>query len=183
MERLIINNTDNQSFDTKVEKARALLTDGFGNVYVCEMGDSIILPGGTVKPGEKHIDTINRELKEELGIVGVSLFEFIRVDYYHSGFPKYKQEGTERRLNVVYYYYSDEPIEINLSSSAFSDYEIEHKMKICKYPLKEIISKTKLSSENRWKKFTDLEIIIILKEALKREIINRNIKTKKFKSY
>ncbi len=171
MEKLTINNNNNQSYDSKMEKARALLFDEAGNIYVCEMNGSLILPGGTVEPGEDHFDTINRELKEELGITNIPLKELIQVEYYHDGFPKYKQEGNEIRLNVVYYYYSNVPVKIDLNLSNFSDYEIVNNIKVSTYSIEELLSKVNSFLDNKWKRFTDLEMMTVLKVVQDKRLI------------
>lgn len=52
MKKLIINDSNNYSFNKEVKKARALIINEDNMIYVCNMNDSFLLPGGTVEKDE-----------------------------------------------------------------------------------------------------------------------------------
>lgn len=171
MEKIVINKTDNLNFDSKMVKARAILFDSSGRIIICNMNGSISLPGGTaLLDNETPLETIKRELNEELGVIDIELDELIEIDYYHEDFPIYKQEGFDKRLNVVYYFICKHPIDIVINSN-LTDYEKENNMKIEVLSQNEIHDLLIKSNSNKWKKFTDLEMRTILDIIKERNLI------------
>lgn len=162
MEEYIINETDDNTFDSKIEKARAIVIDENNMIYVCNMNGSYVLPGGTVEIGEEIDITIIRELEEELGIFNCNPIPFKKVYYYHEGFPKYQHNGFEKRLNIVNYYILNISSDM-IGSTKFTDYEKKQNIKIELYTLEELSLLLQQSvSDNKWKIFTDKELSVIL---------------------
>lgn len=166
MEKIIINNTSDDHYDMIRYKARAIIKDENNMIYVMNMNDSFNLPGGTFEKGENPDMTIKRELKEELGLVNISLEPFKVFYFYHDDFPSDDGKSFNKSLNIVYVYL----LNINskdIGKSTFTDYEIEHNDKVEKYTIAQIIDVLKLRNNNIWKPFTDKELTIILKEYKK----------------
>lgn len=161
MKYYMVNETGDGTYDVLMEKARAILIDNNHYIYVCNMEDNYLLPGGTVEKNEIPLDTIKRELEEELGLCDISLQEFACVSYYHDNFPKYKKEGFEKRLNKVTYYIGQLTSEVLIKSN-LTDYEIRHKFKIEKYTLDELLVLINKANDNPWSSFANLELKYVL---------------------
>ncbi len=155
------------SYETKKEKARAIITTSRGTVYMTEMQDCLILPGGTKEEGETSRNTIEREIKEELGI-SVSLTPFVCIEYYHEDFLKYQEATREKRCNKVYYYYGSADY---LGEEHITSYEKKHQFQRKEYTLEEIYQKMLKTSDNPYKKFTDRELFLVLEYAKEKGII------------
>ena len=160
MKKIIVNE-NNIQYDTLFEKARAIVINEKNNIYVCNMNNTFVLPGGTLERNEISIMTIKRELKEELGIINCEPKELIEINYYHLNFPKYKTELFENRLNRVYYYL----LKVNsmdIGLGQFTDYEKLQNIKIEEYSLDELREKIKINNDNKYSRFTNKELHIIL---------------------
>ena len=149
-------------YDTYMEKARAVIFNSENKLYVCNLNDSLILPGGGIKPEELPKEALKRELKEELGVTNFDIQELVTIDYKHVNFPKYKSEGFENRLNRVHYFLVTLNNQIDLTNNSFTNYELQHNIKIELYLLEELLEKANDFSDNKWKKFTDRELITII---------------------
>lgn len=167
MKKLIINDSNNNNFDKKVRKARALIINEDNMIYVCNMNDSFLLPGGTIEKDEKPDETIIRELKEELGIIVTNPTPLFEISYYHSDFPQYNAKGYERRLNIVTYYIK----RINKSdtdNNKFTDYEKKNNIKIELFSLDDLIKLCSYNnSKNKYSKFNNIELLEFIKEFKK----------------
>ena len=154
-------------YETKIEKARAIITTPKNTVFVTEMKDCFLLPGGTCEKEENPNDTIVREVKEELGIK-VPLKPLVCVEYYHEGFSKYQGGGVERRLNRVYYYYGKAK---TLGEEKLTEYEKSHQFQRRECTLEEIYQQLGKKSKNAYKKFADRELFFVLEYAKDKEIL------------
>lgn len=172
MKKIIVNSSnDNNNFDSVIKKSRAIVINEKGNIYVCNMNGSYILPGGTVENNESPIITLRREINEELGIDIDNPSEIAEFYYYHNDFPKYKKEGYEKRLNIVFYYL----VHINsndIKESKFTDYEKSQNSVIEEYSLSDLFNMLDIPSNNKWKVFTDKELKSILEYILSQEIVS-----------
>lgn len=172
MNKIVMNKSNDFSYDSRMIKARAILFDVNGRIIICNMNGSISLPGGTAFLDEETpLDTVNRELFEELGVEGLELDELVEIEYYHDNFPIYMREGFDRRLNVVYYYICKHPVDLVINSH-LTDYEKENDMKIGFLSLDEIYNLINKSNSNKWKQFTDLEMMTILNIVKKNGLLN-----------
>lgn len=170
MEKVIINNTSNDSYDMVRYKARAIIRDENNNIYVTNMNDSFNLPGGTFEEGEDPDITIKRELKEELGLDNINPIPFKEFHFYHDNFPSDDGKSFNKSLNIVYIYLLDINTK-DIGESHFTDYEIGLNYKVECHTLEEVIDLIKLRNNNIWKPYTDKELTIILKEYKKRDVI------------
>jgi len=160
METIIINE-DNIKPDNLMIKARAIVLNEKNKIYVCNMNDTYVLPGGTIEANELPINTLKRELEEELGLKEITPKELIEIDYYHANFPKYKSDLYENRLNRVYYYLVNIN-STNLGIGRFTDYEKNSNIKIEEYDIDFLYKKLKITTNNKYSKFTNTELKIIL---------------------
>lgn len=169
MENTVIN--DNSfSYDTLIEKARAIVINEKNKIYVCNMNGAYALPGGTVENNKSPLDALKRELKEELGIIECSPNYIVEIDYCHTNFPKYKSDLYENRLNRVFYYL----VQINsndLGNQAFTDYEKSQNIQIEECTIEEVKEKIKIDNDNKYSKFTNKELQVILDYVNKNKVI------------
>lgn len=168
MEKVIINNTSNDLYDMVRYKARAIIQNEDGKIYVTNMNDSFNLPGGTFEEGENPDKTILRELKEELGLENIKPIPFKEFHFYHDDFPLDDGLSRNKSLNIVYVYLLNIN-SLDIGKSHFTEYEVEHNYRVECHKLEEIIELLKLRNDNIWKPYTDKELTIILKEFKKGE--------------
>jgi len=173
MKNIIINNTDSNSYDSKMEKARAIIINENGNLLVSILNGSLILPGGTIESNETPTKTLRRELIEEAGIENINLKKFIKISYYHNIFPKYKQVGFEKRLNIVNYYYSSSLVNIDNNKSNLTEYEKESNMQLVFLSIEDIKSRINIITDNIWQKPLNLELSTILELIEKEALLNK----------
>jgi len=168
MKKLIVNNSNDYSFDKKVRKARALIINEDNMIYVCNMNDSFLLPGGTIEKDEKPDETIIRELKEELGIMITNPKPLFEISYYHSAFPQYNAQGYERRLNIVTYYIK-RISKSETGNNNFTDYEKKNNIKIELLSLDDLIKLcSDNNSKNKYSKFNNIELLELIKKFIKK---------------
>lgn len=169
MEKTFIN--DNSfNYDTLFEKARAIVINEKNKIYVCNMNGNYALPGGTVENNELPLDTLKRELKEELGIIECTPNYIVEIDYCHTDFPKYQSDLYENRLNRVFYYL----VQINsndLGNQTLTEYEKSQNIQIEECTIEEIREKIKIDINNKYSKFTNKELQVILDYIDKNKVI------------
>ena len=151
-----------ENIDTYREKARAIVFNKENKIYVCNLKGNLILPGGSIEENELKEIAMKRELKEELGLISYDLKELITIEHFHENFPIYKSEVYENRLNKITYFLVEGNHEVDLSKVSYTDYEIDHNIKIEAYSIKELRYKLQISTGNKWKKFTNKELITVL---------------------
>ena len=162
MDKLVVNESNINNYDSYMKKARAIVLNEKNEIYICNMNNTYLLPGGTVEDNESTFQTLIRELKEELGLNDFEdVYELINIEYYHDQFPKYKSDGFDKRLNSVFYYV------VNVSSndigeSHFTEYESIYNSKIEVIKLNEVEKLFQNPNvNNKWQKFNDLELKVI----------------------
>lgn len=160
VKRIIINENSIKA-DTVFLKARAIIFNERNHIYICNMNDSYILPGGTVEDNELPIDTLKRELYEELGITNCNLEPLVEIDYYHYNFPKFKSDLYENRLNKVWYYCANVNSK-DLGDANFTEYENQQNIIIEEYNIDELLQKVMITRKNKYSKFTNKELAIVL---------------------
>ena len=71
MDKLVVNESNINNYDSYMKKARAIVLNEKNEIYICNMNNTYLLPGGTVEDNESTFQTLIRELKEELGLAMV----------------------------------------------------------------------------------------------------------------
>lgn len=161
---MLVENINLNEYDTMVEKARAILIDENDKIIICEIAESLSLPGGSVEQNEDYHKTIIRELEEEVGVILSNIEEITTLYYKHENFPNLKNGGIGTRLNIVHYFYSRIK-DIHTVPTKYTDYERDNHMTVKKYTYSELCELIKLPSNNSYKKFMDFELISILEYA------------------
>lgn len=109
MEKIIYNeyNLSEQDVTDFVQKVKLLIFNSQGKILLVYAHNDFEFPGGTVEPSEKLIDTINREIEEELGVkLNLDNIEpFAQSLGYYKDWPS---EGKNKKIEINYYeLYSD----------------------------------------------------------------------------
>lgn len=167
---MILKTIENIKCDTLEEKARGILIDEDNNLYLSNISDSYLFPGGGVEDEEDYHTTIIRELNEEVGIKLDSLEEIGTIIHYHENFPNLKRDKNDalyinNRINIIHYFFK----RVNsrqFGETHYTEYEINNNLTIKKIKLKELMEILNQPSENAYKKFTDEETIAALKLAI-----------------
>ena len=152
---------------TKIHKVRAIIFNIEGKIYITNMDDSYNLPGGHVENKEDIKSTLKRELKEELGIeVHKKEMQYIgNYVFYHKDFPGI-QEKVNRENNVDLFYIL-KPKEIELNRVKLTNYEKHYHFCLLECTEKEIKDLLRKQNDNEYKKFTDVELSVLINEFIK----------------
>ena len=97
-----INNLQENEMTDLVRKVKILLTNSKGEIMLGYADHEYQFPGGTAEADEDLIDTVNREIEEETGIVlNVKDVEpFLCAIGYYKDWPK---EGRNKKISIYYY--------------------------------------------------------------------------------
>ena len=103
----VINNDNLKKKDINEysNKARLLIENNNGEILVANYGGVYLLPGGTSEKDEHALETLFREIKEELGIdLNIRNIEpLVEVEYYQKDYPKRDNKTVNRKLTTSYY--------------------------------------------------------------------------------
>ena len=104
MEKIIYNDSNLMDKDVTdfVQKVKLLIFNNEGQVLLIHAHNDFQFPGGTVESGEKLIDTINREIEEELGIkLNLNFLNpFAQSIGYYKDWPEI---GRNKKIEINYY--------------------------------------------------------------------------------
>ena len=135
----IIINPDNLIPDESWQyfyKVRAIIENEKGEIVISEEHGKYIFPGGKREKGETDEEALQRELKEETGIViGTSDFaRILELETLYKDFYDYRSASLKPRFTHIVYYYIKSKDEINFSQMSLTDGEIigNFKIRFCK---------------------------------------------------
>lgn len=156
-----------------LHKVRAVMFDKSGKLLVTDMNGSYNLPGGRMEGSERPKESLIREIKEETGvelhqqnIVFVGNYHF-----YHKNFPN----GTNRD-NEIDLYMVTNPVCLNYTQTNVTEYEKSYNFRIVPVSEEELENLFKESSNNVYKKFTDIELQVLFDEYKKYKGGNKNVR-------
>ena len=120
----IITNKDNLSdldITEVVQRVKLLLINSSNEILLGYSHHNFQFPGGHVEDNESLIDTINRELKEETGIVLniKNIKPFAKRIGYYKDWP---QIGKNRKIEIFYYEIKTDELP-NLNNTNYTDNE------------------------------------------------------------
>jgi 8-oxo-dGTP pyrophosphatase MutT (NUDIX family) len=155
---------DASEINTYLHKVRAIMFDQNGRILVTDMRGSYNLPGGRVEENESIEDTLIREVKEETGVeVALEDAELIgNYHFYHRDFP-----GGANRDNEIDLYAITKPVVYNSESASITEYEKDQDFRILLLSREELAYLMNQPSDNNYKKFTNLELQVLIDEYVK----------------
>ena len=166
---MLINNANLQKgeLNSFAHKVRAVVFDEEGKLYITDMNSSFNLPGGRVENSEELIDSLTRELKEELGIdITFKDVEYIgNFVFWHKNFPG--EKGLVNRENKVDLFWIIKPQKLIAEEINLTNYEKHYNFKLRLINIAEIKKLIKVKNTNEYKIFTDVELEILIKAYLK----------------
>lgn len=119
-----------------------------GCVLVSEQFGGLVLPGGGIDLGELPEETVVREIKEETGI-DVANPELLAME---STFFKLPESHKGEYIQSIMLYYACKATHGNLSTDAFTDYDLKYTGQPQWLPL-ELLDSVKVAGTVDWRKF------------------------------
>lgn len=166
---MLVNENDlkAEEINSWTHKVRAIIFNKNGLLYITDMNNSFNLPGGRVESKEDENSALLRELQEELGVLlKEDDIEYIdTLTFWHKGFPE--EEKLVNRENKVTLFRVLPKIELNPLEVKLTNYEKHYNFKICLKDINKIDEVIKESSFNSYKKFTDIELKVLVETYLK----------------
>ena len=157
---MLVNNDflKKEELNSFAHKVRGIVFNNEEKLYITDMNSSFNLPGGRVENAEELIDSLVRELKEELGIkVCQKDIEYIgQFIFWHKGFPG--EKCVVNRENKVDLFLVKTPQEVDINNVKLTNYEKHYNFKLLLNNLEEIDDLIKYKADNLYKKFTDVEL-------------------------
>ncbi len=122
------NNLKDEEINEVVKRVKILLINSKNEVLLGYSHNTYQFPGGHVDDGESLIQTVNREIQEETGMIlnVKNIKPFACAIGYYKDWPK---EGTNRKTEIYYYEVktNDKP---NLDNTKYTDSEKEGKFEL-----------------------------------------------------
>jgi len=138
MKKLIENEyyiKDNEITEV-VQRVKVLMINSDDEILLAYSNYSYQFPGGHVEKDESLIDAVNREIKEETGIVlnDLNISPFV-VSYRY--FKDYPEVGKNRK-NEIYYYVIKTDEKPNLENTFYTEKEIDGNFVLKYVPLNDV---------------------------------------------
>ena len=133
------NNLKDEEINEVVKRVKILLINSKNEVLLGYSHNTYQFPGGHVDDGESLIQTVNREIQEETGMIlnVKNIKPFACAIGYYKDWPK---EGTNRKTEIYYYEVktNDKP---NLDNTKYTDSEKEGKFELRYISLADVVQK------------------------------------------
>ena len=158
MKKIITNDFNLQEEDMTeiVKRVKVLLINSNNEILLGYSNNEYQCPGGHVEDGETLIDTVNREVQEETGIVlNIDNIEpFACALGYYKDWPS---EGNNRKIEIYYYEIKTDE-KPNLSNTKYTKSEKAGKFELRYIPIEDVENEfIKNSKINGDKVYKDLE--------------------------
>ncbi len=128
-----INNLKDEEMTKVVKRVKILLINSKNEILLGYSSNIYQFPGGHVEPGEKLIDTINREIQEETGMeLNIKEIDpFACILGYYKDVPK---EGEHRKIEIYYFEVKTDELP-NLENTNYTEAEKEGNFELRYIPL------------------------------------------------
>lgn len=130
------NNLSEEDITEVVKRVKVLLINSKKELMLGYSHHNYQFPGGHVEEGEELIDTVNREVEEETGLVLniKDLEPFACALGYWKDWP---EEGKNRKTEIYYYEVLCD-LEPNLENTKYTDGEIDGNFTLKNIPIDEV---------------------------------------------
>ena len=129
---MLVNNADlkKEELNSFAHKVRAIVFNKDNLLYITDMNSSFNLPGGRVENTEELLDSLIRELREELGVrIFKKDIKYIgEYTFWHKGFPG--EKDSVNRENKVDLFLITKPQEIDIINIKQTNYEKHYNFKL-----------------------------------------------------
>lgn len=135
----IITNRDNlreEDITEVVKRVKVLLVNSNNEILLCYSHNNYQFPGGHVEDGEELVDTINREIEEEVGLK-LDLKEaeaFVVSNGYWKNWP---EEGKNRKTEI-YFYEIKTDLKPNYENTSYTEHEKDGNFELRYIPLDQV---------------------------------------------
>ncbi len=168
MKTLIFNesNLQEKDIDEIVTRVKVFLVNNKNELNYAISNAGVQLPGGHVESGEEYIETVKREIKEEVGIE-LEDEEISKPFFEIKHFTKNYSNSNKNRISNVLYYLVRTDKEVNMENTTLTDNEKKNKFTMQKMDcnLFEDYLKNKIAEENiEINKIIEKEILIAYEE-------------------
>lgn len=168
MKTLIFNesNLQEKDIDEIVTRVKVFLVNNKNELNYAISNGGVQLPGGHVESGEDYIETVKREIKEEVGIE-LEDEEISQPFFEIKHFTKNYSNSNKNRISNVLYYLVRTDKEVNMENTTLTDNEKKNKFTMQKMDrnLFEDYLKNKIAEENiEINKIIEKEILIAYEE-------------------
>ena len=165
---MLVNNDflKKEELNSFAHKVRAIVFNKDNLLYITDMNSSFNLPGGRVENTEELLDSLIRELREELGVrIFKKDIKYIgEYTFWHKGFPG--EKDSVNRENKVDLFLITKPQEIDIINIKLTNYEKHYNFKLILKKLEEIDDLIKYTGNNPYKRFTDVELHTLINAYL-----------------
>lgn len=169
--KTITFNDDNLSIldiDDRIIKARSIMINSDGKVYLSSYAGMYLFPGGKIEDNEDICEGLKREVKEETGIE-LDLDDqepFLLVQQFIKNYPKRNTDNDlSNRLNETYYYLVYTNQSINPDKMELMENELKSNFNTIQVELDEIsLLLVNNNTTNPRNKYFSREAEIVIKE-------------------
>lgn len=138
MKQIVTNkhNLTESDMTEVVKRVKVLLVNSNNEVLLGYSHNNYQFPGGHVEEGETLVQTVNREIREETGIVlnNNDLEPFACAIGYYKDWPA---EGKNRKIEIYYYEVKTDELP-NLDNAEYTEHEKEGGFELRYIPLSEV---------------------------------------------
>ncbi len=138
MKTIFINpdNLTKKDIDEKIIRAKALIINSKNEIMLGFAHGTYQFPGGHLNKTESVLDCLQREVKEETGIIikTNNLKPFAVIKYYCKN---YRNKSINRE-NQIYYFLINTDVEPDLLNTNYDDFEKDGNYKVVKIPLSKV---------------------------------------------
>lgn len=168
MKTLIFNesNLQENDIDEVVTRVKVFLVNNKNELNYAISNGGVQLPGGHVEIGEDYVETVKREIKEEVGIE-LEDKEISKPFFEIKHYTKNYSNSNKNRISNVLYYFVHTDKNVNLKNTSLTDNEKKNKFIMQKIDcnlFEDYLSKKIAEESIEINKIIEKEILIAYKE-------------------